>query len=82
MAAVTRAFGADTTDALSASETLCHYKADFLSGVAVHFCSGELEILLLPGSTAFGYMMHAVQKQNERPCHAIFLESKQFYRVF
>lgn len=28
--------------------------------------SEELEILLLPGSTAFGYMMHALQKQNNR----------------
>lgn len=26
--------------------------------------SEELEIFLLPGSTAFGYMMHALQKQN------------------
>lgn len=79
---MTRAFGADTTDALSASETLYHSKADFLSGMAVHFCSGELEIVLVLGSTAFGYMLQAVQKQNERPCHTIFLESKQFYRVF
>lgn len=56
------AFGADTTDALSPSETF-HYKADFLQEWQYTSVSGELEIVLLPGSTAFGSMMHAFRSK-------------------
>lgn len=59
-----RASGADTTDALfcirkpSITRQISYQEWQYTS------VSGELEILLLPQSTAFGYMIYALQKND------------------